>query len=454
MSIRARLKRLLPVSALLALLLLAACRARSEGEQLFQCPMHPQVVSDKPGDCPICGMRLVPKESHAVAKTPQAASTNRRMYRSTMNPSEVSDKPGKDSMGMEMVAVEEGAAQASGEAGSAPVAVSREKARLMGLTLGTVEKRRLERELRAPATVAADESRLHHVTTKVEGWVEHLYVNATGQAVRRGQPLLTLYSPELLASQRELLTALASAKSLAQSPYPSVADGGARLVEAARQRLRLWDVSEDQIARIERTGKAERTVVLYSPAGGYVMDKGVVMGHQAMPGEVLMTIADLSSVWVEVALYEQDLPYVQVGLPASLTLPYWPGREFEGAITFLSPFLDPSSRTASARLEVANRDGSLRPGMYGDAVLHYSLGEVTAVPDDAVMRTGEKTFVFREAADGSLAPVEVRVGMRAGSYYPVLSGLEPGERVVTSANFLIDSESELKSALRAVAGRE
>jgi RND family efflux transporter MFP subunit len=454
---------------------------------IYFCPMHPQVTSDDPGDCPICGMDLVPRqagegevdqrgvgraeegpsegakpgaagggEAHVQGTPtgPAQALTRKTMYRSTMNPGEVSDRPGKDSMGMEMVPFEVEAAPREGLPGLAAVTIAPETGRRMGITYGLVERRALARDVRTSALIVPDETRLYRVTTKVEGYVERLHINVTGQPVRRGQPLLDLFSPELVASQEEFFSALRAARSLEASPHPSVAQGGRELVEAARRRLRLWDISEEQISRIESTGEVERTLTLYAPAGGHVAEKNVLAGQKVMPGDSLMVIADLSRVWGQADIYESDLPYIKVGMPAELTLPYWPGQVFQGRITFLDPILDPASRTLKARLEIANPGLLLRPNMFGNARLAYDLGERLAVPEGAVMRSGMQNFVFLAGEEGRLTPVAITLGLRSAGYFEVLGGLEEGERVVTSANFLIDSESSLKAALQAVSGRQ
>ena len=419
----------------------------------YHCPMHPAVVSEKSGDCPICGMRLTPVEGQS-AKAQAAVPSGKKkiMYRSTMNPKEISDKPGKDSMGMEMVPFEVTEGAEPGVPGLAPVQLTPEARRLMGLTVGTVEMRPLARSIRTSARIVADETRLSRVTTKVEGWVETLLVSVTGQAVRKGDPLLTIYSPQLVSSQQEYLSAMKIAADMASGPDKDAAASGRALLDSARQRLQLWDVSGRQIERLEKTGQIERTVTLYADATGFVIEKDVIAGQKIMPGEMLMVVADMSVVWGDADIYESDLPYVRLGMPIELTLPYWPDKTFQGKVSFLSPSLDPGTRTLKIRLDIPNSSLLLKLDMYADAKLSYSLGTRLAVPETAVMQTGERSYAFLDTDEGRLVPVEVKVGARADGYYEVLSGLKEGDRVVTSANFLVDSESSMRAALEAVAG--
>lgn len=382
----------------------------------YHCPMHPTVVSDQPGDCPICGMKLVPIQEETSDQATSATS----------------DQP------------------VSTVPGQAVISITPQSRQTMGLELGTVERRVLAREVHTSARIVADETRLHHVTVKVDGWVNELFASITGQAVKQGDPLLTIYSPDLLSAQQEYITALKTHEKLAASSDADAREGAAELVKAARRRLELWDVSEEQIARLERTHEIEKYVTLSAPMSGVVIERNISAGHNLVAGEVLMTIADLTRVWGDADIYQSDLPYIKVGMPLEMSLPYWPDKTFKGTVIFVSPTLDPETRTLHARLEIPNPELLLRPGMYGDATLSYSLGEEIAVPAEAVMFSGRQTYAFKDAGDGHLIPTRIRVGMRSDGWYEVLDGLKEGDRIVVSANFLVDSESSLKAALEAM----
>ncbi|HEX8903991.1 MAG TPA: efflux RND transporter periplasmic adaptor subunit [Longimicrobiaceae bacterium] len=354
----------------------------------------------------------------------------------------------------------QGAAATQPHAGMAGMQVSSdgsvqltpEQIREFGVTFGTVEERPLEAEVRTVGIVAPDERRIAQVAPKFSGFVERLYVDFTGRPVTRGEPLIEVYSPELVSAQEELLVAARLDAGLDRSSVPGVEGGSSHLLAAARRRLSLWDISDAQIDAILRTGRVRRTMTLYAPASGIVMEKPVVRGQAVQAGQTLYTIADLSSVWVEAELREGDAAGVTPGALASVELAAYPGRPIAGRVEYVYPTLQAEARTLKARVEVANPDLQLKPGMYANVRLSAPARTALTVPSSAVVQTGERNIVFVDHGHGRLMPHEVVIGRVAGDYTELLSGVEPGRRVVTSAQFLLDSESNLAETMKAMAG--
>jgi RND family efflux transporter MFP subunit len=416
--------------------------ARAPAE--YFCPMHPTIVQDKPGECPICGMKLERRGARRVL-----------FYRNPMDPSIHSDRPAKDGMGMEYVPVYADEPDTPSEVPDrAPIKVPPRNAQLLGIRSEPVGTGFQGGALRTVGRVAAAETRREVVHARYEGYVEALYVDFTGQPVRRGQPLLGIYSPELVAAQNEYLVARKAQARLGESAVADVARGGAELLDAARQRLRAFDLGAEDIAALEQTGVPRRTVTVRSPVSGVVVEKSVVAGAKVSPADRLYEIADLSRVWVLAGVYEKDLGAVRVGTTARITLAAQPGGEWRGKVAFVAPVVRPDTRTVEARIDVANPGGVLRPEMFTDVTFEGASAAALTVPESAVVPTGERTLVFVDMGNGRYEPREVALGARTPTGYEVRRGLSPGERVVVSATFLLDSESSLRAAIaRAAAGR-
>ncbi len=327
------------------------------------------------------------------------------------------------------------------------------KQQLMGMRLAEASYQTLDKTLRTVGRVEYDERKVKQINVKTEGWIERLYVDFTGKPVKRGEPLFTIYSPELVSTQEEYLLALEAKRRLASSPHHHVAASGDSLLEAARRRLLLWDITPEQIAELERNGRPTKALTLVSPIDGFVIEKMALEGMRVEPSMTLYKIADLSTVWVYADIYEYELPLVRVGQEATVRLSYHPGQAFHGRVVYVYPYLDSKTRTAKVRFELANTsDWKLKPGMFADVELKVPLGRRLAVPREAVLDSGIRQIVFVEKGDGHFESKEVTLGMRVDGQQEILSGLKPGARVVASANFFLDSESKLRESMGLMAG--
>jgi multidrug efflux pump subunit AcrA (membrane-fusion protein) len=425
------------LAALVGLAVFTSCAKKSAPHAadsqtiIYHCPMHPNYLSHQPGNCPICGMTLVPVNDPEPSKVKGKGRI--LYYRDAMNHSRTSDKPGKAPDGMDLAPVYESEGDESG------VKIDPAMIQRIGVHTEKAALRTLMKDVRTTATIMPDERRITTVTTKIMGYVEKLYVNYTGQRVTTGQPLYDLYSPDLVNAQTEYLLAYRRANG----------DSTSEMLQSARQRLLNWDVTVGQIVELEKRGEPVKNLTIVSPADGIVTEKMVVKGQSIEPGMRLYKIIDFSHVWVEGAIYQQDVPLVKVGQRGTIELDYYPGEEFSGTVTYIAPEMNIESRTLMVRLELANTpEIRIKPGMNATVTLHAVMNKKqVTVPDQAVIYSGLRTLVIIAKGGGYFEPREIRTGQTAGGYTEVIDGVREGEEIVTSSQFLIDSESKLKAAI-------
>jgi RND family efflux transporter MFP subunit len=414
-------------------------------------PMHPAYKSDKPGTAPDCGMKLEPVYADGgPSAAPAGAERKVLYYRDPKDPNYKAQLPGLNpETGSELAPVYADDISTM-EVGT--VQITPEKQQLIGVKYGQVEAGGGSRTIRAVGKVAIDETRIGHVHTKLEGWIDKVFVDFTGKLVEKGQPLLTIYSPEMLASQQELLLAAKATDTMKNNPLPAAFDQSESLLRASRRRLELWDLSEAQINQVLKTGQPIKNITVYSPMTGYITDRKAFPQLKVMPETDLYTIVDLSHVWIMADVFEYEAPNIRVGQTARVSLQALPGRAFNARIDFLQPQVDPMTRTLKVRLNMDNPGVMLKPDMYADVEFRVNIPSKLTVPADAVLNAGERKTVFVDRGNGYFEPRQVKTGEREGDRIQILSGLSGGERVVTSGNFLIDSESQMKAAASGLGG--
>jgi len=365
-----------------------------------------------------------------------------------MDPKYISDEPGKSPMGMDLVPVYEEEGEEKEPAST--IRIDPVTMQNMGVRLGRVQQKALTKYIRTVGNITFDETKIFTVNTKFNGWIEKLYVNFVGEDVKKGQPLFDIYSPELVTAQEEYLLALEQFNKLGNSSYSSIRDGARRLLEASRTRLHYWDLTNRQIDKIGKTGKARKIVTIFSPASGVVTKKNAFKGHYVKEGTHQYEIVNLATVWVDVDVYEYELPWVQKKMAADMELSYIPGKRFHGSVLFIYPYLDPKTRTAKLRLSFPNPGYQLKPGMYADIYLKSVIAKDSLViPQEAVIDSGVRKIVFVAVGKGKFQPREIKTGLEGNeNEFEVIEGLSEGEEIVLSAQFMLDSESRLREAIQ------
>jgi len=444
--------------------------------QQWTCPMHPDIIRSEPGECPECAMDLVAVEEtesmanhdhesmeqnqeganmeessmeHTPSTEAETPPEGKQLWTCSMHPNVIREEPGECPIcGMDLVPVRRGGGSgtsgSSSQSGGSASAITIDPVveQNMGVRVAPVRRRQLTREVRALGEVTYDETRLAHIHTKFAGYIEETHVAATGEQVRKGEPIVEIYSPDLVSTQEEYLQAYRVSQRTGDTQTN-------QLLTSARRRLEFWDISDQQINHLENTGEVAKTLTLYSPFDGIVVKKEAVDGMRIEPGTHLYQIADLSEVWVESDIYEYELPWIEEGQQVEMTLSYLPGKTVEGYVDYIYPYLDSKTRTVRVRSVFPNESGRLKPGMYANMRIQSDLGEVITIPEESVIWSGERTVVFLSLGEGRFLPRDVELGALGGDgYYEVLSGIEAGDTVVTSGQFLLDSESKLREALQ------
>jgi Cu(I)/Ag(I) efflux system membrane fusion protein/cobalt-zinc-cadmium efflux system membrane fusion protein len=371
-----------------------------------------------------------------------------KYWTSPMDPTYIRDEPGKSPMGMDLVPVYE--EEGEDKEPASTIRIDPVTMQNMGVRLGRVQRKSLVKDIRTVGNITYDETKIFTVNTKFNGWIEKLYVNFVGDAVKKGQPLFEIYSPELVTAQQEYLLALDQYNRLSNSSYARVRESAKRLLKASHTRLRFWDLTEAQIGKIGKTGNVNKTVTVYSPASGVVTKKDAFEGHYVKKGAHQYEIVDLSTVWVDVDVYEYELPWVRKGMAAEMDLSYVPGKKYKGKVLFIYPYLDTKTRTAKLRLQFVNPGYQLKPGMYANILLKRVVAKNSLViPQEAVIDSGVRQIVFVAVGEGKFQPREVNLGLEVNeNEFQVLDGLQEGEEIVLSAQFMLDSESRLREAIQ------
>ncbi len=437
----------------------------ASGKTLYTCGMHPQVIQDKPGSCPICAMRLTPVKDTSVSEGHDMAAMDagaegapqgeRKIlyWRAPMDPNFIADQPGKSPMGMDLVPVYENQGGGGGSAGS--VRVDPSFLQNFAVRTAVVERGTIPIEIRTIGILEHDDTNVVSVNTKFEGWIEKSSFNTIGEYVERGDLLFEIYSPQLVTTQQEYLAAVSYVGRLSGKAYPEAVERAESLLESSRERLRYWDVTEQQIDELKQSGKAQRTVKIFSPASGYIVGKGgdSLEGMRLTPGMTVLKLADHSKLWAEVEFYEDQLQHVRKGTRVRIEVDAFPGRRWGGRIVLFDSSVDPKTRTLKAYVEVNNKDLKLVPGMYATVrVIAPAVSNAVKVPTQAILHSGERSVVIIQTGKGVFEPREVKLGPVGGDDQEVREGLEAGEVIVTSSQFLIASESNLKAAIQQLLG--